>query len=225
MSTWAKENYFENGTEEISNALIAEIDSLRAKHSITPDFDKMAFLVMDFQKAYLDPDAASSIPAAKEVVDNIKSLINKFPDNLFIFTRHLNTKEDAGNFKKWWRKILTKEDPESELFFSPGQNTVVLEKTRYDAFYDTKLEEVLKKNEIKQLVMVGTMTNLCCESTARSAFDRGFEVFYLVDAMATRNLVLHQASVYSAAHGFAYPLTTAEFLKLREEIEDAANLS
>ena len=80
MTTWAKENYFENGTEEISNALIAEIDSLRARHAIAPDFNKMAFLVMDFQKAYLDPGAASFIPAAKEVVDNIKSLINKFPD-------------------------------------------------------------------------------------------------------------------------------------------------
>jgi len=225
MITWAKENYFENGTEKVSNTLIAEIDSLRVRHAIVPDFNRLAFLVMDFQKAYVDSDKTSYIPAAKEVVSNIKPLFGKFPDNLFIFTRHLNTEKDAGNFKKWWRKLLVKEESESELFFNPGPRAVVLEKTRYDAFYDTNLEEVLKKNGIRQLAITGAMTNLCCESTARSAFDRGFEVFYLVDAMATRNLALHRASVYSAAHGFAYPLTTAELLKLRKGTKNAANLS
>ena len=87
----------------------------------------------------------------------------------------------------------------------PGAD--VIEKTQYDAFYSTKLEEVLCEQGVSQLVVTGVMAHLCVESTVRSAFVRGFEVFVPVDSIATYNMELHTGSLRGLSHGFAVPVT------------------
>ncbi|HDR06062.1 MAG TPA: isochorismatase family protein, partial [Candidatus Coatesbacteria bacterium] len=57
-------------------------------------------------------------------------------------------------------------------------------------------------------------TELCCETTARSAFVRDFDVFFPVDATAAYTEELHRASLLTLAHGFAVPLLTEELLRL-----------
>jgi isochorismate hydrolase len=57
------------------------------------------------------------------------------------------------------------------------------------------------------------MTHLCCETTARSAFMRGFAVFCLVDGMATYTAAFHQAALLNLAHGFSTLLLVDEALK------------
>lgn len=52
--------------------------------------------------------------------------------------------------------------------------------------------------------MTGVMTNLCCETTAREAFVKGFRVFFSTDATATLDLELHEATLKNLAYGFAY---------------------
>ena len=91
-------------------------------------------------------------------------------------------------------------------------NGIVLKKSQYDAFYDTSLEDVLKKNRVSQVVICGVMTHLCCETTARSAFMRGFEVFFTVDGTATYNKNFHLATLLNLSHGFATPTLVNELL-------------
>ena len=89
----------------------------------------------------------------------------------------------------WWHgDLIRPEDPLSEVSprFDVSKGKVV-EKSRYDAFYQTQLEEALRGQKISQVVICGVMTHLCCETTARSAFMRGFEVFFTVDGTATQN--------------------------------------
>ncbi|MES0360330.1 MAG: isochorismatase family protein, partial [Anaerolineales bacterium] len=59
----------------------------------------------------------------------------------------------------------------------------------------------------------GVMTHLCCETTARSAFVRGFEVFFVIDGTATYNEDYHMATLLNLAHGFTTPVLTKEVLK------------
>jgi bifunctional isochorismate lyase / aryl carrier protein len=63
------------------------------------------------------------------------------------------------------------------------------------------------------------MTHLCCETTARSAFMRGFEVFFTMDGTATYNEQLHRASLLTLSHGFALPVLMDELLRLMEPNE------
>ena len=87
-----------------------------------------------------------------------------------------------------------------------------MEKSQYDAFYKTSLEERLKDFGANQLVVTGVLTHLCCESTARSAFIRGFEIFFVVDATASYNKQYHLSSLRNLSHGFVTPVLSEELL-------------
>ncbi len=57
--------------------------------------------------------------------------------------------------------------------------------------FKTDLDNILKENQIKDVIIVGVMTNCCGETTARDAFMYGYKVFFISDATATANEDLH----------------------------------
>lgn len=81
---------------------------------------------------------------------------------------------------------------------------MVVEKNTYSAFRKTGLEDKLVEMGVEEVIVTGVMTNLCCETTAREAFIRGFRVFFSTDATATSDLDLHDATLKNMAYGFAY---------------------
>lgn len=90
---------------------------------------------------------------------------------------------------------------------------MVVEKSTYSAFRKTGLEEKLVEMGVDEVIVTGVMTNLCCETTAREAFIRGFRVFFSTDATATSDIDLHEATLKNMAYGFAY-LIDCNSLKL-----------
>lgn len=213
-----KERYFtpENIGSQ-SGDMLAEVESLRTRHRQSLRPAQAALLVLDMQRYFLDDTSHAFIPAAPAIVPRLQRLIDacsmrKVP---VIFTRHLNSQTDAGMMACWWRDLIRQEDPASgiipELYTSRG---TVIEKTQYDAFHGTGLEDVLRQQGIGQVMVSGVMTHLCCETTARSAFMRGFEVFFLVDATATYSSAFHRATLSNLAHGFAVPVLVEEVVSL-----------
>ncbi|RME75791.1 MAG: cysteine hydrolase, partial [Planctomycetota bacterium] len=95
-----------------------------------------------------------------------------------------------------------------------------LEKHHYDAFFNTSLEKFLEKNKIDTLVLGGVMTHLCCETTARSAFMRGYKVYFLINGTATYHRDFHRASLLNLSHGFAIPLLIEEALSWLETAKE-----
>lgn len=177
--------------------------------------NKVALLVLDMQVYFLDPDSHAFIPSALAVLPQIQKLITAFSQRQqsLLFTRHINTTENAGAMSRWWHDLITADNSLSEITpeFDTG-NHPVLHKTQYDAFYQTSLEETLHNLNISQVIITGVMTHLCCETTSRSAFVRGFDVFFVVDGTATYNQDFHQASLRNLSHGFATPILTDEIL-------------
>ena len=167
---------------------------------------RTALLILDMQKFFHDNKSHAFIPSAKAIINPIKSLTNIFLTNNLpiIITKHINTQENAKQMDSWWRDILTKNSEPSQLIteFDIPQAELII-KSQYDAFYDTDLNEILQKSNIEQLIITGVMTHLCCESTARSAFVRGYTVFFPIDGTATYNEEFHFATLTNLAHGFA----------------------
>jgi isochorismate hydrolase len=111
--------------------------------------------------------------------------------------------------EKWWSENLKEDDPQSAITNDFDTNRgEVLVKHQYDAFLNTDLESRLKKKEIKQVIICGVLTNLCCESTARSAFMRGFEVYFVSDATATYKKEMYEGTLVNLAYGFAILVKT-----------------
>ncbi len=116
--------------------------------------------------------------------------------------------------KSWWNDIITTKNRYYKInkqIYLPHAPVVI--KSQYDAFYKTNLLQLLKNDKIKQVVITGVMTNLCCETTARSAFVRGFEVLFVVDGTATQNELMHRATIINLAYGFAVPVRTQDLIK------------
>lgn len=191
-------------------------------HPRWPRFEpaRSALLALDLQGYFLDESSHAFIPSAPAILPGVNCLIRAYARrNLSVFlSRHLNTPEDAGLMASWWRDLLTEEnllsrlDPRLEV-----EEGVQIRKTRYDAFFGTALETLLRQRGVGQVVIGGVMTHLCCETTARSAFMRGFEVFFLVDGTATYTEAFHRASLLTLTHGFAVPVLVQDVLEALEE--------
>ena len=165
-----------------------------------------ALLVIDMQGWFLDPESHAYLPSAAQILPGLVALSRAFWEHELpvVFTRHLNTDDDAGALGLWWSDLIRAEDPLSEI--SSALDTSVgrvLEKNQYDAFHGTDLEDTLRERAVERVVVTGVATHLCCETTARSAFVRGFEVSFPVDGTATYDEHHHLATLLNLSHGFA----------------------
>jgi len=202
-----KEQYFSPQTIE-SKALeiYLRLGDYRHKQPIPFTPSHSALLVLDMQDYFLEASSHAYIPSAKAIIPGIKSLIQAYTalGLRIVFTRHLNTPQDARLMASWWHDLITDKDPLSQITTELDTTAaIVLQKSQYDALYKTPLEKILHDWAVTQVVICGVMTHLCCETTARSAFMRGFEVFFTVDGSATYNEEFHRATLINLSHGFA----------------------
>jgi len=178
---------------------------------------RSALLVIDMQRYFVDPSGAAFLPSAQAILGNVQRLIKAFrrARRPVIYTRHMHHPGglDAGILRDWWGDMIEEGTQDSEIHpsIAPHRDDKVIVKHRYSAFYGTDLETILRVLEIKDVVICGVMTNLCCESTARDAFYRDYRTFFLADATGTQSEEMHLASLLNLAYGFAV-ITTAEEL-------------
>ena len=216
-----KTAYFTAETIEAkTTAWLRRISELSAPRHIRLLPAKSALLILDVQRYFRDPSSHAYIPSLSPVIGRIRSLQQAYTERGFpvIFTRHANTAQDAGSLGTWWKNLITEGSDHSlivdELVVGGCR---VIKKTQYDAFHGTALEATLRDAGVTQVVVTGVMTHLCCETTARSAFVRGFTVFFPADGTATYNEEFHFASLLNLSHGFAVPLLCRDILARLEE--------
>jgi isochorismate hydrolase len=215
-----KERYFSpKHIEEEARTLLNQLPEQKGNRLSQFVPNQSGLLILDMQSYFLEPDSHAFIPSAEAIIPGLESLARAYyaHDLPVIFTQHLNTAQDAGSMSVWWQDLIRAEDPLSAIIPSfDFSNRFVLRKSQYDAFYGTNLEESLRKKRVSQVVISGVMTHLCCETTARSAFIRGFKVFFLVDGTATYNQEHHLATIRNLSHGFAAPVMISELLDIVE---------
>ena len=211
-----KEEYFHASTmNEVTSEIERKLRDIYRRH---PKFQfqpkSSALLVLDMQKYFTDPQSHAFVPSASAIMDNINTLIRFFSSQKrpIFFSRHVDSLE-SSMMKNWWGGSIHGEDDLSQLSpaieCSLGQ---VIEKKTYDFFHETPLDEMLKKNGVQTLVISGVMTHLCCDTTARSAFVKNYQVFFPIDATATYNLSFHMASFFALSHGFVVPTLTKRLM-------------
>ena len=132
-----------------------------------------------------------------------------------IFTQHGHADaSDGGVLYQWWRELIIEgtEDWKFIPEITVEEKDIILPKKRYSAFFETDLDQTLRSKGIRDLIISGVMTNLCCETTARDAFMRDYRVFILIDGTATGRSELHLATLKNLGFGFAYLLTCEKLI-------------
>jgi len=209
-----KERYFTFETiDEKSRAMIDELPETRPELMFEPA--AAALLVLDMQRYFLEEGSHAWIPSAAPIVERIAALAAAFnrANRPVFFTRHLNTSDNASMMSEWWCDLISEEDARSRIVDGLADDSAnIIHKSQYDAFHATDLEERLRSRGVTQVVVTGVMTHLCCETTARSAFMRGFAVFFPVDGTATYNERFHRASLLNLSHGFAVPVLVRDLI-------------
>ncbi|MEM1584548.1 MAG: isochorismatase family cysteine hydrolase [Nitrososphaerota archaeon] len=72
----------------------------------------------------------------------------------------------------------------------PLEDEIVIRKLRYDGFYGTYLEDILRMRKIEYIMITGTVANICVLHTAGSAALRGFKIVLPVDCIAALLCIL-----------------------------------
>jgi nicotinamidase-related amidase len=73
----------------------------------------------------------------------------------------------------------------------PKENDVVIAKKQWGAFYGTELDLQLRRRGLNTIVLCGISTNVGVESTARFAYEYGYQQIFAEDAMAARSAEEH----------------------------------
>ena len=107
-----------------------------------------------------------------------------------------------------WARIVRSLEPQ------PGE--LVVNKTTYGTFSSTGLDHRLRALGISSLVVGGVVTNVCVETTARDAADRGYQVVLLDDGCAAFSPEIHDATMLSFQGPFGRVRRTDEVLALLE---------
>ena len=211
-----KERYWTTRTiKRKAAAILSDVQSRNRPH-LNFGLANSALLILDMQRFFFQPDSHAFIPSAPAIIPGSQQIIRLYRHHHrpVIFTRHINTTQNAAMMKEWWRDLIEVNNPLSQLI--PGISVLpseIIIKTQYDAFYKTPLAAILKKRRVKQLVICGVHTNLCCETTARAAFVRGFEVLFPADGTACYNEQFHRATLLNLAYGFARVCLIQDLIK------------
>lgn len=165
-------------------------------------------------------------------VDNLIPLIDaaRSAGVMPIFVRshydeaYLSEAQNARRRRVGWKIPLCVQGTWGVEFYkvAPKPGEVIVTKHRYDAFFNTDLELVLRSNNIRNLILAGVATNVCVDSTLRSAFFRDFEVVLAHDCCAARNTRAHEATLDNTRQHFGIVASSNDIRKAWGSITEPA---
>lgn len=175
-----------------------------------------ALVVIDLQKGIAGMPA---VHPAGEIIGRTAQLARAFrerglPVVLVNVSGAAPGRTDAGSPKFSFPADWTELVPELER--RPGDHIVT--KQRWGAFLGTDLDAYLRQRGVTQVVLTGVATSIGVESTARSAYDLGYNVTLVVDAMTDRDADAHRHSVEKVFPRLGETTTTEDALKLLQEM-------
>ena len=194
---------------------------------------RTAHLIVDMQYGFMEPGAPVEVPAARDIVGDINRLSRALRKagghNVFL---RFTTPDPEGPMA--WpvfaermgggiaahREAFTPNNHYWELWedLDRQADDAVIDKHRFSGFTPgtSELHDHLTGRGIDTLIVSGTLTNCCCESTARDAMQLNYKVIVACDACAALSDEAHAGTLDSMALAFADLRSVAEIEDLLE---------
>ncbi len=163
-----------------------EVPELKYKEEISVPRDNSALLIVDMQNDFIKEGGSLVVEAAKETIHGIRFLVDSFRkvDSHIIYTQDTHFEGD----KEWeiWPVHCRKDSWGWHIIdeLLPQEEDMVFQKNRYDGFYGTPLDHYLKLWGIQNLVITGTVSNICVANTAGSAGLRWYNIIVPADGIS-----------------------------------------
>ena len=199
----------------IPDAVTDQVVRARGRKHVFEEFDpaKAALLVIDMQNGFMMEEVGHSVcTMARDIVPNINRLAEaaRRTGGTVVWIQNAATEETLQSWSirlemdglERTRKQLESMTPGSKGYeiwagLHPQTDDLFVQKTRFSAFIQgsSSLEAELKSRGIDTVIVTGTVTNICCELTARDAMMRNFRTIMVTDANAAMSDELHNASL------------------------------
>ncbi|MBM7573695.1 cysteine hydrolase family protein [Aquibacillus albus] len=160
------------------------------------DLNRTAVIVVDMQNLFCTPTREGYVRETENVVTKIDTLTSaaRAVHVPIIFLRHVlrGDGSDSGSLR------VNKPDIDETLKqgtwnveiipeLTPVKGDIIVDKPFFGGFTGTDLDTILRGNGIDTVIISGTVTNVCCETTARQAVEKGYKVVFLSDGNASRD--------------------------------------
>ncbi|KQV41340.1 isochorismatase family cysteine hydrolase [Rhizobium sp. Root1204] len=196
------------------------------------DMKKVAHVVIDMQTAYLQPGSRCEVPIAREIVPNVNAISEAVRQGggLNVFIRKTFNPNEAFPWNGWYsdllgdsfstdlKGLLTPGSETHELWpeidAAPGEQ--VVNKTRFSAFTHgtCDLHDLLQERGIDTVIITGTLTNFCSESSARDANQLNYKVIFVSDGNAALTDEEHNATLGTLYTCWADVISTEQVIEL-----------
>lgn len=198
---------------------------------------RTALIVVDLQNAFMVEGQQLVNRHARDIVPNVNNLAQatRQAGGDVVFLRH--TISDAPRFRmNEWQLRMVPRTAEGDFLLRPGTwahqlfdalevrtEDLVVDKHRFSAFLpnSSDLDSVLKSRDIDTLIIAGTVTNVCCESTARDGQMLGYRILFVSDATAAFTDEEHNATLLSMATTFGDVRSTSSTIGLLRQAANA----
>lgn len=184
---------------------------------------QQGLVVVDMQNDFVREGAPQEVPDARRVLPTIQRLLTTFraAGRPVFFTRFIAgphrtlmwafSPECNDDVRSCWRGHQRRYEDREDLLEGPGvvdelaplPGEDVIDKFGYNAFHNTNLADALRANGVAQLVVAGTVTQICVEDTVRGGFHLNLEMVVVEDAVASFDRELHSASLRGMAMKYA----------------------
>jgi ureidoacrylate peracid hydrolase len=214
-------------------------DSLHVFNDIDPA--RTAHIVVDLQNGFMAPGQPAEIPLARDIVPNVNriSAALRAAGGLVVYIQNTIDATAKEAWSNWFTYMSG--DKRSERMneaFAPDSYghslwpalevlpaDLKVRKNRFGAFVagSSDLHSILQARNIDTVIITGTATNVCCESTARDAMMMNYKVIFVSDGTATHNDDEHNATLGIMLAMFADVMTTDEVVvRLSKRLSEAA---
>ncbi|MCC6890162.1 MAG: cysteine hydrolase [Hyphomicrobiales bacterium] len=199
----------------IPQSVIDRVIARRGREHVFDNLDPShtALVVVDMQNAFMLPGVAHSLClTAQEIVPNINRLAQAARDSggAVVWVQTAYTEETRQSWSVYYDISRPEQNAKRAEALAPGskgyqlwdgldarKDDLFVVKNRFSAFIQgsSNLAEVLRARNIDTILVTGTITNVCCESTARDAMMCNFKTVMVADGNAAATDEDHNASL------------------------------
>ena len=217
----------------VRQEIIDRVLARRGRHHLYDALDpsETAFIVIDMQNMFCEPGAPAEVPASRGICEPINRLCQELRDlgGLVIWVTSATT---SANGKSDWEHFIRNfvaEDIQERTIeaLQPGgdgeqgwqelvveDDDLVIRKNRYSALTpgSSMLQSILSSHRIRNVLIGGTKTNICCESTTRDAMMLDYNVVMVEDCNAALSDEEHRAALENFIQQFGDVMTVDEIV-------------
>jgi ureidoacrylate peracid hydrolase len=217
---------------EINPQLLRQLTEERGgRLHIFDDIDpsRTAHVIIDLQNGFMEAGAPVEVPTAREIIPNVNAISNavRRAGGTNVFVRFTTPADSLDSWSSFYARFPQAMRQAHQAAFAAGahywqlwpdldvrDDELQVNKGRFAAFIPgtCDLHRILRDRRIDTLIVTGTLTNCCCESTARDAMQLNYKVIFVSDANAALSDAEHNATLNNMCALFADVMSTSEVI-------------